>query len=143
MTADQLSGSRWRFVFSAWLIALTGTLGALFLSEVMGLIPCELCWYQRVFMFPLVLILAVGLASSDVRVFGYALPLALAGEVVALYHTLLYQGLIPTPLQPCGPGPSCAEINLNLFGFISIPLLSLTAFTAIVLLLLVKKGTSK
>jgi len=118
-------------------------LGALFLSEAMGLVPCELCWYQRIFMFPLVIILAVGLATSDVRVYAYALPMVVVGWFVALYHNLLYLGVVPPALQPCGQGPSCAEVDLNLFGFISIPLLSLLAFTAIAALLLVKKGALK
>lgn len=141
--ANQLSGPRWGLVFAAWLIALAATLGALFFSEVMGLVPCELCWYQRIFMFPLVFILAVGLATSDVRLFVYALPMVVAGWFAAFYHNLLYLGVIPPALQPCGQGPSCAEVNLNLFGFISIPLLSLAAFTAIAALLLVKKGALK
>ncbi|MGB3288641.1 MAG: disulfide bond formation protein B [Burkholderiaceae bacterium] len=141
--ANQLSGSRWGRVFAAWLIAFAASLGALFLSEAMGLIPCELCWYQRIFMFPLVFILAIGLATSDDGVLKYALPLVAAGWLVGLYHNLLYVGFIPEALQPCGQGPSCAEVNLDLFGFISIPLLSLVAFTAIAALLLIKKGTSK
>ena len=140
---NQLSGSRWGRVFVAWIIALAATSGALFLSEAMGLVPCELCWYQRIFMFPLVIILAVGLATSDVRVYAYALPMVVVGWFVALYHNLLYLGVVPPALQPCGQGPSCAEVDLNLFGFISIPLLSLLAFTAIAALLLVKKGALK
>jgi len=140
---SQLSGARWGRVFVAWLLTLAATLGALFLSEVMGLVPCELCWYQRIFMFPLVFTLAVGLAIADTRVFVYALPMVVAGWFVALYHNLLYLGVIPPALQPCGQGPSCADVNLNLFGFISIPLLSLLAFTAIAALLFVKKGALK
>ncbi|PLC47857.1 disulfide bond formation protein B [Pollutimonas subterranea] len=124
-------------------MALTATLGALFFSEVMWFVPCELCWYQRIFMFPLVFILAVGLATSDMRVFVYAVPIVVGGWSVALYHNLLYLGFIPPALQPCGQGPSCAEVNLNLFDFISIPLLSLLAFTAIAALLFVKKGALK
>src|SRR3546814_9628284 len=95
----------------------------------MGLDPCELCWYQRIVMFPLVFVLAVGLATSDTQVFRYALPLVAAGWLVAAYHNLLYVGVIPEALQPCGAGPSCAKADLNLFGFISIPLLLLVAFT--------------
>lgn len=138
-----LKGYRWGRVFVAWLIALAATLGALFLSEIVGLIPCELCWYQRIFMFPLVLILAIGLATSDKGVLKYAVPLAVAGWFVALYHNLLYGGLIPETLQPCGQGPSCAQADLNLLGFISIPLLSLLAFTALAGLLIPQKGNLK
>lgn len=139
--ATQLSGPRWGFVFAAWLIALTATLGALFFSEAMGLVPCELCWYQRIFMFPLIFTLGVGLATSDASVFAYALPLVAGGWLVALYHNLLYAGIIPPTLQPCGEGPSCTDVDLSLLGFISIPLLSLIAFTTIGALLLSKKGS--
>lgn len=138
-----LSEPRWYRLFAAWVIALIATLGALFLSEIMGLVPCELCWYQRIFMFPLVFVLAVGLATSDTQVFKYALPLVAAGWLAAAYHNLLYVGVIPEALQPCGAGPSCAKADLNLLGFISIPLLSLVAFTTLAVLLIVKKGPQK
>ena len=66
-------------VFSAWLVAALATGGALFLSEIMNIAPCVLCWYQRIFMFPLVLVLAMGLFPLDTRVVRYALPLAIGG----------------------------------------------------------------
>ena len=75
--------STWTFVFFAWLIAATATLGALFMSEVMGFAPCVLCWYQRIFMFPLVFILAVGLFPFDSKVLRYGLPLAVGGSAVS------------------------------------------------------------
>ena len=88
MTAstDQQAGSlrppaaaSWPLLFSAWLVATVSTLGALFLSEIMGVAPCVLCWYQRVFMFPLVFVLAAGLFPLDRRVLRYATPLVVAG----------------------------------------------------------------
>ncbi len=88
-------------------------------------------------MFPLVLILLVGILPFDKNVVKYALPLALIGWMIALYHNLLYTGVIPESLQPCGKGVSCTDVNLDLFGFVTIPLLSLLAFTAIVALLAV------
>jgi disulfide bond formation protein DsbB len=136
-------GGQWGLVFGAWLIALASTLGALFLGEVMGLVPCVLCWYQRIAMFPMVIILGAGLLRSDPGCVRYALPLAIAGGAIALYHCLLYWGIIPAGLVPCGEGPSCTEIKLELVGFITIPLLSLTAFCAITTLLwIVKKRVS-
>lgn len=132
----------WIWVFLAWLIALVSMLGALFLGEVMGLTPCVLCWYQRIAMFPLVLILALGLLPFDARSVRYALPLAVAGWAIALYHCLLYWGVVPKDLVPCGEGASCTDVKVELFGFISLPLLSLTAFSLIVaFLLIVKKGS--
>jgi disulfide bond formation protein DsbB len=140
----QIPSAHWTLMFLAWLIALVATLGALFLGEVMGMAPCVLCWYQRIAMFPLVVILALGLLPFDYRSVRYALPLAVAGWAVALYHSLLYWGVVPKGLAPCGQGPSCIEDKLELLGFISIPLLSLMAFTLIAgLLFMVKKGAPK
>ena len=142
--ASAMSDRQWALVSAAWLLALVSTLGALFFSEVMDLEPCVLCWYQRIAMFPLVLMLALGAYTQDKACVKYALPLAGIGWLVALYHCLLYGGFIPQGLQPCGKGNSCAEQKLELVGFITIPLLSLLAFTFIVLLLLAaKKDTSK
>ncbi len=132
--------TRWHLLFSAWLIALAATLGALFSSEIMGLEPCVLCWYQRIAMFPLALMLALALLPFDARVVRYALPLALAGAAIAAYHTLLVWGLVPKDLVPCGQGPSCAEVKFELLGFITLPLLSLAAFALIVTLLWVLKS---
>ncbi|MGL6071403.1 disulfide bond formation protein B [Craterilacuibacter sp.] len=129
---------QWNLVFIAWLLALVSTLGALFFSEIVGIEPCVLCWYQRIAMFPLVLILAQGLATSDSSAIRYALPLGFIGALSALYHNLIYAGLIPQDLQPCGQGSSsCAQIDLQLFGFVTLPLLSLLAFAAINTLLLI------
>jgi disulfide bond formation protein DsbB len=122
----------WTLVFAAWLLATTSTLGALFLSEVVGVAPCVLCWYQRVFMFPLVFVLASGLFPLDRRVFRYAFPLAIGGWLVALFHVLLTHGVIPHELSPCRSGIPCSQVEVMWFGFVTIPLLSLVSFTAIV-----------
>jgi disulfide bond formation protein DsbB len=126
----------WTALFLAWLIATLATAGALFLGEVMGMTPCVLCWYQRIAMFPLVLILGAGLLDADPRNVRYALPLALVGVALALYHCLVFWGVVTEALVPCGKGPSCADLDLQVAGVVPIPLLSLIAFTAIVALLL-------
>lgn len=126
----------WLLIFICWLIAAAGTLGSLFFSEVMGLKPCILCWYQRIFMYPLVVIFLVGLFPLDRAVVRYALPVAVIGWGFAVYHYLVYSGYIPENLQPCSEDLSCAEINLELFGFITIPMMSILAYTAIIVLLL-------
>lgn len=118
-----------------WAIALVSFLGAMFFSEVMKLEPCVLCWYQRIAMFPLVAILGIGAFTQDKHCVRYALPLAAAGWLLAGYHLLLYKGYIPKALQPCGKGASCADVELELAGFITIPLLSVAAFSLILLLL--------
>ena len=123
--------SPWTLVFSAWLIAAMSALGALFLGEVMGLTPCVLCWYQRIFMFPLVFVLAVGLFPFDPRVTRYGLPLAIGGWLIAAWHVLLTAGIIPESATPCTQGVPCGLIQVEWFGFVTIPLLSLAAFTVI------------
>ena len=132
----------WWFLLAAWLVALSATLGALFIGEIMGQAPCLLCWFQRAFMFPLAVVLLVGCIASDTRVWRYALPLAAIGWSIALYHSLLYGGVIPHPIEQCGAGPSCSGAGMSLFGWISIPALSLTAFTAIIVLLVVVRRRS-
>jgi disulfide bond formation protein DsbB len=127
--------SDWMFVFSAWLVAAVSTLGALFLSEIVGVPPCVLCWYQRVFMFPLVIVLAVGLFPLDPRVLRYAAPLVAGGWLVALYHVLLTKGIIPETMAPCTQGVPCSQVDAVWFGFLTIPLLSLLSFTLIALAL--------
>jgi len=120
--------TRWALVFGAWLIATLATLGALFMSEIMGFAPCVLCWWQRIFMFPLVLILALGLFPFDAKVVRYALPLALIGLLIAGFHVLLTMGIIPESLAPCRQGIPCKTIQIEWFGFVTIPLLSFLAF---------------
>ena len=126
----------WMLVFVAWLIAGVSALGALFFSEIMQLPPCTLCWYQRNFMFPLVLILPIGLFPLDRKVVRYALPLAAIGWLVAVFQMLLVAGIIPEKLEPCAQGVPCSETVIEWFGFVTIPLLSVTAFSTIIALLL-------
>lgn len=127
----------WNLIFVCWILATVATLVSLFFSEVMGLKPCVLCWYQRIFMYPLVVILFVGMFPLDRGVVRYALPLAVIGWLFAVYHYLLYSGYIPESMQPCDKDASCAEINLELFGFITIPMLSILSYTAIIALLVI------
>ena len=86
---DKASNSDWTIIFICWIVASVSTSGSLFFSEIMELPPCALCWYQRVFMFPLVITLLVGLVSFDKSIIKYALPLAVAGWGFAFYHYLL------------------------------------------------------
>ena len=128
--------SAWMLVFAGWLVAAASTLGALFFSEVMELPPCVLCWYQRIFMFPLVLVLPLGLFPFDAKVARYALPLAAGGWLVALYHLLLVAGWIPESAGPCVQGVPCSELQVQWLGFVNIPLLSFVAFSTLAALLI-------
>ena len=136
---DQTSGKNWTILFLTWFVASVSTVGSLFFSHVMEFAPCVLCWYQRVFLFPLVLILAMGLFPFDRKVVKFALPLAIAGWLTALYHNLLYAGIIPESIQPCSKGVSCTEEYIELFGFLTIPMLSFISFSTIVALLIILK----
>lgn len=132
---NKTSNQDWNILFLCWLLAGLSTLGSLFFSSVMEFAPCVLCWYQRIFLFPLVIILARGLFPFDENVVKYALPLAGAGWLTAIYHNLLFAGIIPEKIQPCSQGVSCTEEYIDLFGFLSIPMLSLLSFSAIIILL--------
>jgi disulfide bond formation protein DsbB len=133
---------RWPLVFASWLLATVATLGALFMSDIMGLAPCVLCWWQRVFMFPLVIVLALGLFPFDPKVLRYATPLALIGLAVAGFHVLLTMGIIPETLAPCRQGIPCKTIQIEWFGFVTIPMLSFLTFFTIGGLLLVAHRSS-
>jgi len=127
---------KWLIVFSMWLISLIATFGSLFLSEVMEFIPCSLCWYQRIFMYPLILIFLVGVLKLDRGVITYSFPITLVGWLFAIYHNLLHFGIIPESATPCQAGVPCSTKYIEWFGFITIPFLSLVAFSLILILTL-------
>jgi len=117
--------------YVALIIALVATLGSLSFSELLHLPPCVLCWYQRILMYPLVVILVVSILRRDRASAAYVLPLSLLGVVVAMYHNLLYYHILPESISPCQVGISCTTRQIEWLGFITIPLLSLIAFSAI------------
>ncbi|HEY1074927.1 MAG TPA: disulfide oxidoreductase [Patescibacteria group bacterium] len=134
------------FLYGAWCVAIIAMLGSLFFSEVMHLPPCILCWYQRICMYPLVLILGVGIYTRDKHIVSYVLPLSILGMGIALYHNLLYYGFIPESLAPCRAGISCTTKLIEWWGFVTIPFLSFVAFglitTAMFLVLKQSKGNN-
>ena len=131
----QDSQTVWSLLFAAWILVTTATLGSLFFSEVMGVPVCVLCWYQRIAMYPLVLILAIGLFPYDRRVVHYAAALTGVGWFIALFQLLLVAGIIPENIQPCVQGVPCSETHISVLGFLNIPALSLLTFTFIGILL--------
>jgi disulfide bond formation protein DsbB len=126
-----MNDRKWVLLFLAWVISAISTLGSLFFSNVMMLPPCTLCWFQRIFMYPLVVIFLVALVSFDKAVVKFTLPLAGLGWLIAIYHNLLYYKILPESASPCMQGISCTTIQLNWLGFITIPFLSLIGFTLI------------
>jgi len=117
-----------------FLIALTATIGSLYFSTVLGWTPCRLCWYQRILMYPLVVILGVGVIFDRQDVRDYGLPLAMTGGIVALYHYTVQM----SPIHSSGcsvTGVSCGTQYLKEFGFVTVPFMALIAFLAITVLL--------
>ena len=122
-------------LYAAWLVAIVATLGSLYYSEVRLFVPCTFCWYQRIFMYPLVLLLGVATFTKDKGVVKYALPLALIGLGFAGYHVL--EQNVPGFGAPalCKAGVPCSVKYVNYLGFISIPVMAFTAFSLISLTL--------
>lgn len=119
-------------LFVAWLIAAAGTAGSLYLSEVVGFKPCLLCWYQRIALYPLAVVL--GVAALDRRVRGIwraALPLAVIGLGIALYHTVIQLQPSMAATLPCSADAPCTSRYVAVFGFVSIPVLAGSAFLMI------------
>ena len=139
---QQLDGSQnhgqsrgWTLLFAAWLVAFGSSMAVLFIGEVMGQAPCNLCWFQRASMFPLAVILGVACIHSDTSVWRFAAPVAGLGWLTAAFHTLVFWGVVPKAIEPCGRGPSCASADMTILGQLPLPVLSLLAFSAILILL--------
>jgi disulfide bond formation protein DsbB len=117
----------------ALLAAWAATAGSLYMSEVLHWIPCLLCWYQRILMYPLAVILLVGILRRDRGLHWYVLPLSIGGALVSLYHYLLIMtDWFPPP--PCNTGVPCTVDYINMVGplsFVKVPFLALTAFLII------------
>ena len=139
----RLDSSSSTFIFLSFLISLIATLGSLFFSEIMNFIPCSLCWYQRIFMYPLVFLFLINLLFPDDKIFKYTFPLVVVGWIISVYHNLLMLKIIPENLSPCVQGVPCSVDYLNWFGFITIPLLSFFAYTSILILLIMLKRKNK
>ncbi|MDM5205797.1 disulfide oxidoreductase [Cytobacillus kochii] len=126
-------------LYFSWVVALIATLGSLYFSEIKQFIPCELCWYQRIFMYPLVLILGTGTFYQDISVRRFALPMAFIGWCISLYHYLVQKMPGLAEVTPCSNGVPCSGQYINWLGFITIPFLALTAFTLIIFFCLMMK----
>jgi len=130
-------------LYSAWLVALVATVGSLYFSEVRHFVPCTLCWYQRILMYPQVLLLGVAAWSRDAGVVKYSLPLTVLGAVIATYHVLDQKVAGFGFPGVCASGVPCNVSYVNYFGFITIPVMSLTAFLIISTLLVLVVRTRR
>jgi disulfide bond formation protein DsbB len=121
--------------YELWLVFLVSAVatgGSLFFSEVANFIPCELCWYQRIFMYPLPIVTLLAAIANDHRVARYLLPLPVIGAGVSVYHLLVENGVV-NEAQSCkfsAPG-GCATKWINEFGYVTIPTLALTGFALV------------
>lgn len=122
--------------YLAWLVALAGFLGSLYFSEILKVIPCTLCWYQRIALYPLALLIPIGLNRGDKGLPFYVLPLSVMGGLIAGYHYLLEMKVVTYQPAFCAAGVSCADPAWIWQGFVTIPLLSFIAFTFISLVML-------
>ena len=124
-------------LYLAWLVSVVGFIGALYASEIQHMPVCNLCWYQRICLFPLVIILGIAAYYDDRKIVKYVLPLTILGFIFALYQYLiqLFPGF--APIEVCGLGPSCTHVSFIWLGFITFPLLSLIGFLIITLLLII------
>lgn len=114
-------------LYFAWLFSLIATGGSLYFSEIAGFVPCELCWIQRIFMYPLVILLGIACFRGDKHIIPYVFPLTIIGGGFSIYH-YLEQKAGGVPSICAGNGVPCSGEYINWFGFITIPLLALTAF---------------
>ncbi|MCM3441351.1 disulfide oxidoreductase (plasmid) [Metabacillus halosaccharovorans] len=133
-------------LYIAWFVSIVATLGSLYFSEIRGFIPCELCWYQRILMYPLTLILGVGTFQNDSTVKKFVLPMSIVGGFVSLMHYLEQKVPGFGGIKPCVNGVPCSAEYINWFGFITIPFLALTAFsiiTVLMILIIVKNKGDK
>lgn len=122
----------------AFLVAATATLGSLYFSEVADFVPCRLCWFQRIAMYPLSVILFVGAVRRDVAVRWYVAPLAAVGVAIAGYHTLIeWRPELDTGACEAF-GPSCTDVWFREFGFVTLATMALVGFLTILLLLFVR-----
>jgi disulfide bond formation protein DsbB len=122
-------------LYLAWLVALIAMGGSLYFSEVAKFIPCELCWYQRILMYPLAVILGIASYRDDRSIIPYSITLSLGGTALSAFHYLLQKVPGLEGLAPCRKGIPCDVEYINWLGFITIPLLAFVAFVLISLLL--------
>ncbi len=131
------------YLYFAWFISLVATLGSLYFSEIRLFLPCELCWYQRIAMYPLPIILGIAAYTNDTKITKYVLPLSMVGGFIAFYHYLLEKVPGLASVKPCSQGIPCDVAWINWFGFITIPFLSLVAFILITIFLFMSRRSQK
>ena len=124
-------------------VALTATLGSLFYSEIAGYEPCKLCWFQRILMYPQAILLGIAWLKKDQGIVLYSLALSSLGALIAGYNYLLQIGLAPSiGCSAVGYSINCSQRFVMQFGYITIPMMALTAFLLIISFMIVFKRSS-
>jgi disulfide bond formation protein DsbB len=121
----------------SFIVALAATLGSLFYSEILKYNPCKLCWFQRVFMYPLPIILGIAKIKKDIKVKRYVIPLTIIGAIIAVYHYII-QRLDSAGCSPDAVIPCVVKYTFK-YGYITIPIMALTAFILITIILSIKR----
>ena len=109
-------------LYFALIVAWTATLGSLYFSEIRHFIPCTLCWYQRILMYPLSIILLIGIIRRDQGIAYFVLPFSGVGIFLSSYHYLIQKTVIFSTSTACASGVPCTATWINWFGIITIPL---------------------
>jgi disulfide bond formation protein DsbB len=115
-------------VWCAFAVTAIATAGSLFFSEIAGFVPCELCWYQRICMYPLSILTLFGALTDDRRIARYLLPFPVVGAGVSVYHLLVENGVVEQQQACLVTAGGCATKWINEFGYMTIPTLALTGF---------------
>lgn len=127
----------------AALVAAGAMVGSLYFSEHVGFVPCKLCWYQRICMYPLVLILGIAAVRRDRSIYMYVVPLASIGAVVSTYHSWI-QAYPPTAgTSFCTVDAPCTERYIWEFGFVSLPLMALCGFVFIITMVIMARSLGR
>jgi disulfide bond formation protein DsbB len=130
-------------ILISFIVALVSMLGSLFYSDVAGYEPCTYCWYQRILMYPQVVLLLVALIKKRNDVALYSLPLSIIGGLIALYHYLGQLSITSLPCQAIGYSASCSQRFVMQFGYITIPMMALSAFILMIVLMVLSKRSSR
>lgn len=127
----------------AWFVALVTTLGSLYYSKVEGYLPCELCWYQRIAVYPFAIILAIAAWRRDAGVRVYAVPVLAVGAAIAAYHSWIQAYPPDSGTAFCSADAPCTARYVWEFGFVSLPFMALSACLVMIALLLVARPTPR
>lgn len=138
-----MENKKFNVIFGAWIVSLIATFGSLFFSEIMRFPPCSLCWYQRIFMYPLTFFLLFAIVRKSLEVIYASFLFLIPAIAISFFHNLLMYGVIPKSASPCSMGVPCSTSYIKWLGFVTIPFLALCAFIIIFLLLIIFIKSSK